>query len=107
MATAQVTYDPGAHIRAGNDYFAGTLTATETGRIMLGVQTHWVGWAEDQLGRELREPSVVKPSAMIKLWHGIGQRCFVVNDDADLYIFLRAGGNGLIEKRLAHELYPD
>lgn len=107
MATAQITYDPESQIRDEFEYFAITLTATEAGSILLGIQTHWVGWVDDELGREIREPSIVRPSAMIKLWQGIRQRCVVVNDDKDLYGFLRAGGNALIEKGMAFELYPD
>ena len=96
-----------ASVKEAGQYFALTLTADENGRINWSAQTHWIGFSDQRKGWEIREPSLVHPTNMLRLWTGVGQPFLVVNSPVDLHVFLRAGGNALVEKSLAEEYLPD
>lgn len=105
--SATTTYERKSDIDPQSKYFAISFTASDSGGIEYGIQTHWAGWADGEFGRELREASLVRPEAMVRLWAGAGQPCLVVNEEPDLFVFLRVGGNALVEEGLAREHLPD
>jgi hypothetical protein len=81
-------------------YYCVTLTATDEGRVVVGFQTQWVGWADDDHRIELREPSLVK-ARIAKLWQEMHQPCLFVHSHEELLVFLMLGGNGLIIPHIA------
>jgi hypothetical protein len=85
------------------EYYAVTLLATETGRIQWSVQTHFVGFAETRPQRELRIASLVHGDTMWDLWESIGEPAWVVHTATQLALYLRFGGNGLIERNVAEQ----
>lgn len=82
------------------DYYALTLTADPEGRLVWSAQSAYAGTGSRPMW-ELRAPSLVRPEAMRRLWADVGQACLVVNDDLGLAVFLRAGGNALVERTVA------
>lgn len=83
------------------DYYALTLGANRRGRPFWSAQTHWVGWSERHPGWELRAASLMDPEGMARAWTAVGQGWVSVHDDISLSIYLRIGGNALVEKEIA------
>ncbi|MCT7369611.1 HNH endonuclease [Mycolicibacterium llatzerense] len=93
-----------------NHYYALTLTATSEGRLQTTTQTHFAGPGSKRMW-ELRRPSLVDARNMRSLWAELGQGSVVVNSEASLAVFIRMGGNALVEesifdKRFEHLLEP-
>ena len=84
-------------------YYAITFLGTCKGKIEYGVQTQWIGWADDKPGREIRQASIVNAEYIAKLWIEIGEDYLVVNSPNGLLLFFRFGGNALIKKELAEK----
>lgn len=85
----------------GSEYYALTLGANRRGELSWSRQTHWVGWSERNPRWEIRVASLVNPGRMTDMWTAIGQDWVSVHDDISLSIYLRLGGNVLLEKALA------
>jgi len=85
------------------EFYALTLTATQSGEIGWSSYSHFVGYSEGSPRRELRAPSLVKPAVMASMWANIGQPGVVVRDEESLFLFLRIGGNALVEKEVARK----
>ncbi len=96
-----------AVIDESKEYYALTLTLSDTGNIEWGMQSHWAGWADDKHRRELREATRVDPERMSRLWTDLGQTFVVVETAAALSIYLRCGGNALVETGIANRWLPD
>lgn len=86
-------------------YHAMTLTADDDLNVMFGTQTAWVGWTED--GRhEVRQSRLVYRN-FVEGWKLLNlPYCFVHTLD-DLSLYLVAGGNALVENKLAENIFPD
>lgn len=87
------------------DYYALTLTAEEDGRINLASQTSFVGEGSKPHW-ELRAASIVDAHYMFRTWDKFGETPLVVNDERCLAIWLRVGGNALIEASIVRERLP-
>ncbi|HWX84649.1 MAG TPA: HNH endonuclease [Xanthobacteraceae bacterium] len=86
-------------------YYAITLTADRTHKIIFGLQTEWVGWADDTQRHELRQGRIVY-SDFVKLWEALEQPFAFVHTVDDAMLFFLSGGNALVEKELAERLFP-
>ncbi|WNG79966.1 HNH endonuclease signature motif containing protein [Mycobacterium sp. ITM-2016-00316] len=80
-------------------YFALTLTATPTGELRMTTQTEFAGPGSKPMW-EMRRASEVDARNMLGLWHDMGESAVVVNSEASLAVFLRIGGNAIIEKSI-------
>ncbi|MFD3380735.1 MULTISPECIES: HNH endonuclease [unclassified Streptomyces] len=89
------------------DYYALTLGADRRGRPFWSAQSHWVGWSKRNPGWEMRAASLMDPEAVANAWTEMGQGWVSVDDDISLSIFLRLGGNALVEKELAEARLPE
>lgn len=92
------------HPNPEHHYYAITLTADEAGKIFLDTQTWWVGWSDETCRHELREVRPVFYS-FAKLWESLRQPYIFVHNADELTIFLLAGGNALVDKNLAQEVF--
>jgi hypothetical protein len=83
-------------------YYQFSLFADEEGKFIYSIFSNWGGWSDENLAHEVREPSLVNPTATIELFQEIGEPVFIVNNYHDLFIHLSLlGGNSIIEKSLA------
>lgn len=89
------------------EYYTLTLLVTGEGRITWSTQTGWTGPSPTRPGWEMRAPSLVHPRKMLDLWKSINRPGIVVNDELELYLFLRLGGNCIIESRFAEKMFSD
>ncbi|WP_241777643.1 HNH endonuclease signature motif containing protein [Streptomyces sp. CT34] len=89
------------------DYFALTLGVNRRGRPFWSAQTHWVAWSERHPGWEIRAASLIDPAGMARAWTEMGQGWVSVHDDTSLAMYLRIGGNALVEKGLAESRLPE
>jgi hypothetical protein len=87
-------------------YFALTLGANRRGQPFWSRQSHWVGWSDRNPDWEIRAASLVHPRRMAEAWTAIGQGWVSVHDDVSLSIYLRIGGNALVEKSVAETRLP-
>lgn len=90
-------------------YFALTLRVRH-GKLERSVATHFAGFPEGVgpgEGIELREASEVFPDVMTKMWEGVGQDWMVVNNDAELRLFVILGGNALVAEHIARARFAD
>ncbi|XXX78987.1 HNH endonuclease signature motif containing protein [Sorangium sp. So ce134] len=90
------------------DYYAITLKANENGEPTHTVFSHWVGWADGEPRRELREPSLVKAERMAQTWERLRMSYVVVNtEDQFLAYQSLIGGHALVRRELVEQLWPD
>ena len=89
-----------------NDYFVFELTGTLDGRVQIGVQTRWAGYENDDVTKELREASAMNPAWWIETWGKLGEPFLVVNNLIEVALFLREGGNALVEVETAKRMFP-
>ena len=90
-------------VRPDTPYLAGTLLSDGT-RWGLSFQSNFAGFPDGKRpdhGVEFREPSLVHPDKMTAAWDSLGQGWIVVNEDAQLAVYFRLGGNALIAQDLA------
>ncbi|MEV0055013.1 HNH endonuclease signature motif containing protein [Saccharopolyspora shandongensis] len=93
------------------DYYALTLGATRRGQPFWSAYSHWVGWSTRHPKWEMREASIVAPEWISNAWKTLGEPWVSVHDDRQFAVFMRIGGNMLVEKefadlRLPHEVGP-
>jgi hypothetical protein len=97
--------------RLSNDdleHYAVTIVANKEGKPSWSVQSHWVGFDDDEHKIELRQASLVRASRLVKVFRDdLKQGCLVVETLEELKIFLLLGGHAVIEKRLAEEVLPE
>jgi hypothetical protein len=86
-----------------DQYYALTLTASRANRPLWSAYSHFAGQSERFPGWERREASIVDAAKMTALWDDLGQSWLVVNDSVDLALWIRLGGNALVEMTLAQE----
>jgi HNH endonuclease len=92
----------------GAEYFA--ITLLERGsRPEYSCYTHFTGWGPrgPDSPFEFRKASIVYPQKMLDLWTSVGQGGWVVNNEAHLTLYVRLGGNALIETSLATRSFPE
>ena len=90
-------------IRPDTSYFAATLLSDGT-RWGFSFQSNFAGFPDGKgpdHGVELRHPSLVYPAKMTSIWDSMGQSWIVVNEDAQLAVYLRLGGHALVAEDLA------
>ena len=85
------------------EFYTLTLTA-EDGKVVWATQTHWTGFTGENPRRELRKPRKVF-AKFAELWTGLGQPFCVIRSPAELIIFLRNGGNALIEPAIFEHVF--
>lgn len=90
----------------GLEYYALTLFADESGKIMWASQSSFFGYKSRTPIIELRVAHLVIPETMISLWQDAGQNCCVVSSRKHLYVYLQIGGNALVESSIATKLFP-
>ena len=90
-------------IDPSKEYYAITLLANESGKIVWETQSNFCGLVDNELKRELRVASLVIPENMADAWQTIGQDYLVVKNKTHLYIFFHLGGNALVEKSIVQE----
>ena len=98
-----------AHMRAwnpANRYYALTLLASRDGRALWSAHTHFAGQSDRLPGWEKRAASIVETAKMIALWNGVGQSWLVVEDRIQLGLWIRLGGNALVEVALGQKWLP-
>ncbi len=88
------------------DYYSLTIVFGPRGLTEWSSQTVWVGWEDFKRRSELRVPRIVCPEHMVDVWRSAGQSFVVVHDVPSLFLYLRVGGNALIEKTLAEDRLP-
>jgi len=86
------------------NYYAFEFSADENGKIWVGAQTQWTGWADSESRVELREPSLVYPDRMASFWVEFQMPFHVVNDVDDFIRWFLYGGHALVEQSIANEL---
>lgn len=84
-----------------NNYYAITLTGTVDGRVGWSVHSHYAGPSDQYRAWEKRAASIVRPREMVALWRSVGQSWLVVDDRKALALWIRLGGNALVETGLA------
>jgi hypothetical protein len=89
-----------------SSYFALTLGANLRGHPYWSGLSRWVGWSERNPNWEMRAASLVNPRRVAEMWAAIGQDWVSVHDDASLSIYVRLGGNALVEKSVAEKRMP-
>ncbi len=89
--------------RSGATYYAITLLATADRRTLWSVQSNWVGPSQKYPGWERRQAAEVLPDIMTSLWEELGQPWVAAHSDAELALWIRIGGNALVEHALAWE----
>ena len=95
-------------IHDGRDYYALTLQLGRRGNIVWGAQTMWVGFSARQPSWELRRASKVNPHRMARIWDEVlHQGWIAVHSTVELAIFLRLGGNALVDLRVAEGWLPE
>ncbi|MXY56368.1 MAG: HNH endonuclease [Gammaproteobacteria bacterium] len=90
-------------IRSDKSYLAVTLTSDGDGWDF-SFHSSFAGFPDGKgadHGVELREPSLVYPERMTRIWDTLGQSWIVVNEDAQLAVYLRLGGHALIAEDVA------
>jgi len=88
------------------DYFVFELTGTLDGRVQIGVQTQWAGFENDDFSREIRKASVMNPAWWLETWGMLKEPFLVVNNPVEVALFLREGGNALVEVETAKWMFP-
>jgi len=81
-----------------------TLTADQNFRVEFGTYSQWVGWTEDNR-YEIRQSRLVY-SDYTKIWEKLEMPYYFVHKPDELLVFLVAGGNALVERKLAEEVFP-
>jgi hypothetical protein len=89
-----------------SDYFVFELTGTLDGRVQIGVQTRCAGYENDDVTKELRDASAMNPAWWIETWGKLGEPFLVVNNLIEVALFLREGGNALVEVETAKRMFP-
>jgi HNH endonuclease len=92
----------------GAEYFAITLLERD-GRPEYSCHTQFTGWGPrgPDSPFEMRKASVVDPGNMLSLWASVGQGGWVVNNEAHLALYVRLGGNALVEASFATRYFPE
>lgn len=90
--------------RCGHDYYLFSLGVV-AGRLSCSAFSHFIGWANDRKGWELRVPSLVNPSQVLKIRDAIP--CLVVEGTRQFSIWNALGGHALVERRTTEEFMPD
>jgi HNH endonuclease len=88
------------------EYFALTLTASDDGKLCWGMDSCFAG-VGSRRGFELREACLVYPDKMAFLWESVGQPWLSVEGPTQFALFLRLGGNALVEAETAREWLED
>ncbi|MEV1200181.1 HNH endonuclease [Microbispora rosea] len=88
-------------IKGDAEYYALTLLGNRRGGISWSAYSHFVGWSTRQPKWQIRQASIVRPHVMASIWCNLGQGWVAVHNDRHLGVFLRIGGNALIERGLA------
>jgi HNH endonuclease len=86
-------------------YYLITMIASEDGTVSNSTYSHWVGWADGKIGREIRKGSLIKPHSFANHWKSLGRFYMVVNDLEGLAFFLRIGGHALVEKEITEDYF--
>lgn len=86
-------------------YHAITLTADDNLNVVFGTQTEWVGWTDDRR-HEIRRSRLVY-ATFVDIWKTLELPYCYVHTVDDLTIFLVAGGNALVEHKLAERIFPN
>lgn len=97
------------HIHPEIAYFALTLRDNH-GKLERSVESHFVGLpegVEPGEGIELREASEADPDNMTQLWESAGHDWTLVNDAAQLRVFILRGGHALVAEDVAREHFAD
>ena len=86
-------------------YYAITLTADDSLKVIFATQTQWVGWSDDKMRHELRRARLVH-RGFVTIWERLGQRYAYIHTTEEMVLFLLGGGNALVEKELAETTFP-
>lgn len=89
------------------EWYALTLTASDSGLHQYGWYSVFVGFTKDRPRRELRGPGLVDPQRMAALWADLGQSFLVVRNRTHLALFIRLGGACLIAGHIAEGALSD
>ncbi|WP_406135918.1 HNH endonuclease [Streptomyces albidoflavus] len=106
-AGLEMTFRQMKRFAPDGDYYALTLGANRRGRLFWSAQTHWVAYSERHPGWEIRAASLMDPTAMTHTWSVLGRDWVAVHDDTSLAMYLRIGGNALVDKELADTRLPE
>ena len=92
-------------------YYRLTRLATDDGKLLKSIDSHWVGFTNTRPQREIRKATPVDGPMCRANLLAIGQTCLLVNNEADLRLWYAFGGNAVIlgeiaESRLSAELEP-
>jgi hypothetical protein len=86
------------------EYHAITLTADETGTVIFGKDSQWVGFQDKDRRIELRRSRLVDANYR-RRWETIGAPYIFVVAEEDLPVFLLVGGHALIERKIAEQAF--
>jgi hypothetical protein len=89
------------------EYYAFRFSGTLDGKIEISVFNHWVGYENNDVNREIREASGADPDWWIKAWTKLGEKFLVINSAAEVLLLFREGGNALVEKSLARNVFAE
>jgi hypothetical protein len=93
--------------RADEQYYALTLVAPGNNQRLWSAQSHYAGPSERYPGWERLAASIVDADTMTSLWEGINQTWLAVHDRLALYLWIRLGGNALVEETIGTRWLPD
>lgn len=97
------------HIQPDVAYYAATLRDSH-GKLDRSFYSHFADFPEGVgpgRGVEVRETSPVDPAEMTQMWDDVGHDWMIVNQSAQLFAFVRLGGNALITQDFARQHFAD
>jgi hypothetical protein len=85
-------------------YFAITLTADDSGKIIFETPTEWAGWSDEKKLEELRRARLVY-AQYAEIWKLLGQPYLIVHTPDDMMRLLVGGGNALVEEEMGRKIF--
>lgn len=79
----------------------------KNGETMVGGQTQWAGWADNEMQQEIRQLCEVIPEKAIKLCRDVHVTPLILHNKKDVKVFLAYGGHALIEKNCCEQYLLD
>lgn len=94
----RLTTQPGLQERS---YYCLTRLATDDGKLIKSINSHWVGYTDTRPRREIREATLVDGPLCRDNFLSIGQTCLLINSEEDLKFWYAFDGNVVILKDIA------
>ena len=85
-------------------YYQLSLVASENDQPLWSVNSHWVGFQDDERKIELRKASIIRADRIVEAYRNeLREGCFVVETLVELRTFLLLGGHAVVEQKIAEK----